>query len=320
MKRLLLTLLLFAIFASSHAAAQVSTVTPKGEPRQKARPAIQERIAILSIIPAQGEPGITVTLSGSGFSDNATVFLGSTEIPARLIGTGRLSFDIPKLAAGLYAMFVKNKDGTFSKTYSFNITPLKPVAESLSPDTIQFCAGGEEREVSISGRNFEPKSLAVFDGAAIKTRFQGAEALSFTVPAVAAGLHQIQVRNPEDTVSGALGLTIDARPEITGVVRGDEFVNYYNLLIDGRNFQQGSTLVVMEESSVEQGMGGQPQIEVKRLRSGASSATERDRVIYSSCSRIIYQRNPYSNVLKNFRVQVVNPNGEESSVVQVTAP
>ena len=41
---------------------------------------------ILSIIPAQGEPGITVTLYGSGFSEKTTVFLGNMELPAKVVG------------------------------------------------------------------------------------------------------------------------------------------------------------------------------------------------------------------------------------------
>ena len=110
------------------------------------------------------------------------------------------------------------------------------------------------------------------------------------------------------------------RPEIRSVSQGTNYVNYYNLNIDGRNFQQGSTVVVMEEKSLEL-VGQQMAVDVKRLQSGMGAAgAERDRVIFSNCNRMVYQRSPYSSVPKNFKVQVLNPDGAESAVVSVSAP
>ena len=63
----------------------------------------------------------------------------------------------------------------------------------------------------------------------------------------------------------------------------------------------------------------QPDFDVKRLRSG-SNAIEREKVVFVNCSQLMYQRYPYSTTLKSFKVQVVNPGGEESAVVQVSAP
>jgi hypothetical protein len=272
---------------------------------------------ILSIIPSQGEPGDTVTLSGSGFTGNITVNLGTYQMPAKPLGQ-QLSFDIPELPPGLYALYIRRGDNATSRTYSFTVLPLKPVAESLSPDTITACSSGRDRVVTISGHNFIDKSQVIFDGAAIKGRFLGSDSLSFSVPQVAPGLHQVQIKNRDDSLSGVLGLMIDGRPEITSVTIKDEYVTSYNLLIEGRNFQQNSVLVVTEESTLEQ--GGAPQIEVRRIRSGGGGAAERDRIMFSGCTQLIYQRFPYSSTLKSFRVQVVNPNGEESSVVQVSAP
>jgi hypothetical protein len=191
---------------------------------------------------------------------------------------------------------------------------------SLSPDTIQTCSPDNDRHVTISGQNFLKNSQVVFDGAAIRGNFISRESISFTAPRVAPGLHQVQVKNSGETVSGAQGLFIDARPEIDSVTTAEEHVNYYNLVIGGRNFQQDSTLVVSEERDVEQS-GYQPSdVDVKRLRTGSANSSDRDRVIFVNCGRLIYQRYPYSTTLKSFRVQVVNPGGEESSVVQVSAP
>ena len=296
---------------------EISKVAPKTGQATEEQP---RQITILSIIPAQGEPETTVTLSGSGFTDKTIAFLGNTAASTDVLNPKQLSFDIPNLPPGLYALFLKNADGTTSRIYNFNLLPPKPEIYSLSPDTILYCAPEKEREVVISGRNFQERSQVLIDGAAIRGHYNSRTSISFTAPRIAAGLHQVQVKNQGDTLSGAQGLLIDARPEIDSVTTADDFVNYYNLVIGGRNFQQDSTLVVSEERDPDQTGATGSIAEVKRLRSGTANATERERLIYVNCGQITYQRYPYSNTLKNFKVQVVNPGGEESSMVQVSAP
>jgi hypothetical protein len=277
-------------------------------------------ITILSIIPAQGEPSISVTLSGSGFTDKTTAFLGNTGVPTEVLGPKQLTFDIPKLPPGLYALYLRRGDGTTSRTYNFILLPPKPDIYALSPDTMYACSADKDRDVVFTGRNFQEKAQVLFDGAAIRGKFISQETFSFTVPRVVAGLHQVQIRNPEGTLSGAQGLLIDARPEIDSVTTGEENVTYYNMVIGGRNFQQDSTVVITEERDLELTGMQQPVVDVKRLRSGTANATERERVLFVNCGQLIYQRYPYSTTLKNFRVQVINPGGEESSVIQVSAP
>lgn len=275
-------------------------------------------VTILSIIPASGEAETTITLSGTGFTDESRVFLGTTEIPAHLIAPKQLAFDIPELQPGLYALFIRRADGTTSRSYPFTVLPLRPEVDSLSPDTIIACTTGREREVAVTGSHFLATSRVLFDGAAIRTRFSGPDTLLFDAPQVAPGLHKVQVQNQQGTASETVALMIDGMPEITSVSIGDEYVNSYNLVIEGKNFRQGSTVVVTEESSIEQ--GGTPQLQVTRIRTGDANATDRDRVVFSSCTRLVYQRYPYSSTLKSFQVQVVNPNGDASATFPVTAP
>lgn len=287
-------------------AAKGKKVAQKSATRQKtATQEEQPPISILSIIPAQGEPGMSVTLSGAGFTDKTIAFLGNVSMPTKLVSPKILTFDIPDLPPGLYALFVKREDGATSKPYNFMLQAQKPVAVSLSPDTLYSCATGKEREVVISGRNFQEGAQVLLDGAAIRSRVFSRESVSFNVPSqLFSGLHQVQVKNPSDEVSGAVALFIDTRPEILSVTQGGEYVNYYELVIEGKNFQQGSTLVV----------------DGARLYSGMGPATERERFIYVDCTRIIYQRHPYDSTLKSIKIQVINPNSEESPVVTVNAP
>jgi len=260
--------------------------------------------AILSIIPGLGAPGTTVVISGSGFSEQTTAYLGTNEIPTRLIGTRQISFEIPQLAAGNYALYLRQGDGAPGKAYSFTIVPVKPMAISVTPDTLSFCAAGQERLIIVKGKNILEGAQLLFDGTIIRSSRISAEEMTFIAPSVPGGLHQIQIKNPEESLSGALGLMVSTRPEIHGVVQGADYVNYYALHIEGMNFQQGSSLIVDD----------------RKVQSGFSYPGERDMLQFVSCSRLIYHRYPYDPTLKSFRLIVTNPSGEESSPVTVSAP
>lgn len=263
-------------------------------------------VTVLSIIPAQAEPGGKVTLAGSGFGESASVFLGSVEVPAKITDGRVAEILLPaQLEAGLYAMYLKRSDGVLGRTYNFSVLPVRPQLSSLQPPRISSCATGKDREVVARGANFGESSLLFFDGAALPATLQASDSLTFTVPSMAVGLHQVQVRNAADNSSAALALTIETKPEINQVSIGTEHVNYYELIVTGRNFSQNSSLYV--DGYQIGGRGGQDM-------------TEREKLIYMDCSTLIYQRHPYSPANKDFRVQVVNPGGEGSQVVTVTAP
>ncbi|NTW99462.1 MAG: transcription factor, partial [Geobacteraceae bacterium] len=263
-------------------------------------------VTILSIIPVQAEPGAKVMLSGTGFGESASVVLGSVEITARITGGKQAEFNLPpQLEAGLYALYLKRSDGTTGRSYNFTVLPLRPVLNSLQPPQISSCAAGKEREVIARGGNFGGTSMLFFDGAALTSTLLSTESISFIVPAVSGGLHQVQVKNAPENSSVQLNLAVETRPEIGQVTVGDEHVNYYELVISGRNFNQNSSVYV--DGMQIGGRGGQDMV-------------EREKLIYVDCAKLIYQRHPYSPVTKDFRLQVVNPGGEGSQVITVTAP
>ncbi len=260
---------------------------------------------ILSIIPAQSEPGSKVTIFGSGFGEQSSVYLGSTEIPAKVTDGKQLEFHLPQLEAGLYALYVKRSDGIAGRVYNFTVQALRPVLLSIVPESVSACAQGGEREVAANGKNFSETSSLLFDGAVINSRFVSPEQLVFTAPAASSGIHQITVKNDPETGSLPRTLMIESKPEISQVTIGNEFVNYYELNIHGRNFQQGSAIYVDGQRIGNK--GGQEMI-------------EREKLIFIDCTRLVYQRYPYTSSNKDFRVQVINPGDEGSQVVNVTAP
>jgi hypothetical protein len=259
---------------------------------------------VLSIIPAQGEPGMTVTMNGTGFTDATRAFLGNRELPTAVVGSRVLTMELPDLAPGVYALYLRREDGSVSKAYNFMLQPQKPVASALSPDTVSTCAAGREREVLLTGANFRPGARILLDGAAIATSFISPTTLSFLAPQLPSGLHQVQVKNPSDALSGTLALFLNSKPEILNVAIGSEAVSQYELVVTGTNFQQSSMLVA----------------DGVRVGTEHRVAGEREQLIYLGCNQLIYVRHPYDPSPKEIRLQVVNQNGEESSVFTINAP
>jgi len=305
--RLLIAITLFCagqggVFAAERPQRVKNPPAPAATPA----PAAVAAPAILSIIPAQAEPGGKVMMFGSGFGTQASAYLGSVEIPSRVVDGRQVEFTIPQqLDPGLYALYLKRSDGAVSRPYNFTILPLRPVLNGLSPDVISSCAQGSDREVTARGHNFLETSQLVFDGAVLNSRYVSSDALTFNVPNVAGGLHQVVVRNSPENGTVALGLMIETRPEIVQVMIGSQYVNYYELVIVGRNFQQNSSIYV--DGQKIGGYGGQ-------------DIGNRENLIYVNCNRMIYERHPFSQVDKDFQVMVMNPGGEASQTINVTAP
>ncbi|MFZ4855464.1 MAG: IPT/TIG domain-containing protein [Desulfuromonadaceae bacterium] len=292
------------LFLATTAGAAERLKRVKSEPVPAAAP-VATPVTILSIIPAQAEPGTKVVLSGTGFGENASVFLGSTEIAARTSDTKTIEFTVPPLLdAGIYALYLKRSDGTIGRSYNFTVLPLRPVLTSLSPAQLSFCASGKEREVMAHGNNFGDTSMLFFDGAALNSTLVSSESLSFVVPPVPGGLHQVLVRNSPENGSASLALVIETKPEISQVTVGTEYVNYYELIITGRNFSQNSSMFV---DGIQIGGRGQEM-------------TDREKLLYVDCTKMIYQRHPYSSAKKDFRLQIINSGGEGSQVITVSAP
>lgn len=260
--------------------------------------------SILSIIPGQAQPGSVVVISGGGFNTGSALFLGIREIPYQTVTGQQISFELPQMPAGNYAIYIRNKNGAASKAYSFAVTPVKPSVSALSPESIPLCAADNDRQITVTGNNFLAGAHLLFDGAVIKGRRISAEEMTFKAPQVTGGLHHVQVKNPEETLSAALALVISSQPEIRNVHQGNDYVNYYELNIEGINFQHGSTLIV----------------DGRKIQSGVANPVDRDRLVFIDCNRLTYQRYPADPSIKSFQMVIVNPNGEESPQFTVSAP
>jgi hypothetical protein len=292
-------LLLFLLF---FACTERAVAAPLDTPAAKIQPQRQEGITVFSIAPTQAEPGTQVTITYGGEINGAQVLLGGDEVPFQRLDARKIAFLIPVgRAPGQYVLTVKALDGA-TRSYAFTVLPLKPVVTKIEPDRITTCTSDSSQDVVVYGKNFSEISQVIFDGAILPNKYNSSESISFTVPRVKGGLHQVAVKNIND-VAAPVGLLIITAPVISSVSIGDDRVSSYDLAINGINFQQNSIVIAngnQISSSSDMQAGGQ--------------------LTYIDCNRIVYQRRPYSSTRQELRIQVVNPGGEISQMFVVSAP
>lgn len=260
----------------------------------------KNNLAVFSISPSPVEPGRTLIISGNGFREDTSVWLGGSRINARLSDPTRLEATIPlQTPPGQYALTIRSAQ--FTRTYNLQVLSLRPIASRLTPDQITNCTN-KSQEISVQGSHFTPDSLLLLDGAVIPCRFQSSESISFTIPApLNGGLHHITVKQG-DYITTPLSLAVITAPAIHAVTNGDSQFNKYELLISGINFTPQSSLLV----------DGIPLTSI--------GLQQHEKLIHLDCTQLIYQRQPVTSSPRLLRLQVINPNNEYSNLFEIMTP
>ncbi len=157
----------------------------------------------ITINPASGVSGDTITVNGTGFAAGRQISLtynGAPVTPNSLIvmtnegGAFAAAFTAPKSAAG--NMEVKASDGVNSATAAFAARANASISKTTSSDD-QANVG---MELTVSGNGFKPSSAisVTIEGAAAQiaskqSDAQGSFSVTFKVPAVSGGEHILHV-------------------------------------------------------------------------------------------------------------------------------
>lgn len=260
-----------------------------------------EKVTVYSISPTQAEPGSQVVITADGVNERTRVLLGGDDVPTQHPKAGTLTFEIPRhKTPGQYVLSIKGSNGS-QKAYSFKILPLKPEVVSLEPAQITSCTAATDPEITVFGRNFTERSQVLFNGMILPNRYISSESLTFNLPKISGGLHQVTVKDAQETAT-PLGLSVLTSPQISSVSIGQDHVNSYELIIYGNNFQQNS-LVMIDGMPVD-----------------SSGSSPSGRLLSIECSRIIYLRRPFSSTKRELRIQVVATDGEASEIATISAP
>jgi hypothetical protein len=266
-------------------------------------PAMAGTPNLAGIVPAIAPPGSTVTIIGGPFGDETRVVFGDQILQPANIADKRLTFIVPQLLEGDYLLYLQEGEALSERSLFFRILLPSPSIVDLNPSIIETCATGEQRQVELRGRDLQPGVQVLLDGVALAAERSG-DSLTFNIPELVPGMHQVQLANPDGRHSLPVSLQIDALPEILDVSRGEENVNYYQLLIIGKNFSYKSTLVV----------NGQP---IAPIYPGSLQV---DSIRYLDCNRLIYKRYPPSSQTRQINLQIINPDGRESPVFTFSGP
>ncbi|KIH76586.1 IPT/TIG domain-containing protein [Geoalkalibacter ferrihydriticus] len=261
-------------------------------------------LEIRSLSPSAGEPGARVAITGGPFPTDVEILFGSEILLPDQHENNRLVFTAPALPEGDYLVLARSAADTSPAGFTFRMVEPAPWIQGLSPTRMDECTHEDERQVVISGRYFQPGAQVLVNEAAVPVESVGAEEISFLLPPLPGGMHRVQVVSPSGKASLAHSLQVSNIPEIQSVTIGDDQVNYYEVIISGKNFQFNSRLLVNGE--------------VIRGVSAMRPSTEFVQVI--DCRTLHYTRYPVSREPRQVALQIVNPGGEQSAVFTATIP
>ncbi|WP_020676208.1 IPT/TIG domain-containing protein [Geopsychrobacter electrodiphilus] len=281
-------------------------------------------VEITSIYPAVAFVGTPVTIIGGPFTSKVMVELGNQQIHPDLINPRQLIFITPQLPVGEYSLFLRDAGQASQQTYSLRIEFPPPSITSLTPASLDECATPEQQRVSLHGENIQKGAQLLLNGAVIPAAREEDLSYSFTPPTLPAGSYGVQLVNPDGKRSLPYTLEFNGRPEIESISEGENFVNYYQVIIRGKNFSHNSVLLVKEYPG---GFSDYPPrqrfIPVQGRRTSPNGGTSREQaenVIYQDCHSLIYNRYPAFNQAMRIVFQVGNPDGRQTAPYETSLP
>lgn len=282
-------------------------------------------LEVVSLAPSRGAPGTLVAVSGGPFSAATQPFLGRHYVAPLHILENHLEFTVPSLPPGNYVLKVQDDTSIAEQTFQFEVMAPVPRIAELSPGNIDLCRLDAEQQLEVDGHNFMPEAVLLVNNVAVPTtvieptrleaRLQG-----FQQP----GVYGVVVRNPDGATSLPHSLWINNLPEITSIEQGAEFLEYYEVVIHGKNFMSNSILVVKEPEDSVIGQAYRQFSFVARQRNVSEGmsvvAPQTDRLIFVDCQTLIYYRYPAISQTKSLGFMVLNPDGRKTDMFYANLP
>jgi len=283
-------------------------------------------LEVVSLAPTRGAPGTLVEVGGGPFSMATEVFLGEQYVPPLRVAEGSLEFTVPYLTPGNYLLTVQDGTEIAAQNYSFEVMAPTPQISGLDPQNLDVCRPGPEVPLQVAGRNFLAGAVVLIDDVVVPTTVVDDTRLEARLQGLRQpGVYGVKVRNPDGAASLPHSLWVDSIPEIISVEQGAEFVNYYEVVIHGKNFLAGSRLVVREPEDSTIGQAWRQFSFAARpdrggFGGGNTIAPQRDRLVYVDCRTLIYYRYPNISQEKELELTVINPEGHKTDPYSVSLP
>lgn len=174
-------------------------------------------LSLTSISPQQafaGGPAFTLSLTGTGFIQGATVNFGGSMLGTTYTSASSMSVVVPASAitnVGEVQVSVSNPDGARSNALTFRVESDTPVISRLNPSSVT--AGSGEVTVNVIGSGFVRGSIVTAGGVTLGTAYGSSTSLDAVLPA---GLTstirtlQFQVTNPGNRQSNEVAFQVTA--------------------------------------------------------------------------------------------------------------
>jgi hypothetical protein len=229
--------------------AAITVSTSDGAVSQPVSLAV-ENLAISSLSPARataGDPGFTLTITGSGFPAGATVTFAGTVLPATSVTATQIVAAIPaNLIAkeGAIPVSVSSPGGSVSNSLSFTVGPVFLIS-ALSPSVVMV--GGPSFTLEVSGAGFVGGTTVQVGTVQLRPNSLAADKIVVTILAgmiVQAGPLPVSVLRPDLPPSNSLTLTVSALPAITALDPPSVTVKSpsFTLTVAGVGFLPGATV------------------------------------------------------------------------------
>jgi hypothetical protein len=279
-------------------------------------------LEITSLAPVRGTPGTQVGISGGPFSLQTQPFLGENYVAPRIISENHMNFTVPNLPPGNYALTVQDNTMVAAQTYQFEVMFPTPQVTKINPSILDACSIDPLNQLQINGRNFRQGAVLLVNDRVVPSRFINATTIEAKLPKFQKpGVYGVSVSNRDGATSLPHSLWVNSTPEINSVERGADFVNHYEVIIHGKNFQFDSTLVVKEpeDSTLGQTYQRLSSLSPKSAASQVNVSPQGNRLTYVDCQTLIYYRYRTSQT-KELGLQVFNSDGRKSDQYSVDLP
>lgn len=210
---------------------------------QALSPSVLAVTPAISLTPASGSPGKTVTVTGTDFSVNETEIVVtfddavvSPPVIANTLGGWTTTFVVPQSPSGPHRIYARGAITTNATVVFFTVTPGISISRT---------SGGTGVSVSVNGSGFAISETGIsvtYDGTSVATataNSQGSWTASFIVPVSASGQHTID--------AGGVSTSVAAVPDIAYSVTPTLSVNKPNgavgsaVIVSGSGFAAGET-------------------------------------------------------------------------------
>ena len=287
-------------------------------------PTLSAALEITSIYPDPAIVGSAVTVIGGPFDSSIRVMINGREVIPNQIDERQLIFVLPEMNAGEYALYLITDQQQAEQTISLRVTLPPPRISSLDPSNIDECSTQEQRVILLRGAYFREGVQLMLDGQILpSTRLSDTE-INFTVPPLSAGTYGVKVINPDGSESFPHSLWLNNIPHISDISRGEDYVSFYQLVINGINFVHNSSLIVYEYPVGQTDLPPQQRIVQSQggtaLREQQARKQSTEALIYIDCNTLIYNRHPYSGQNKTLVLRVGNPDGKQTDSYELMSP